>query len=97
LGRWCSPNTATLPAGWEQRLVRLENENTGGAIGWCLEPHDLAFSKLAARREKDLTFVAALLRFKMVSPSRMRSLIQTVTDTPLRERLAEALLLCHHE
>src|SRR5437016_2684592 len=60
-----SPNTATLPKGWEERLVRLSNENTGGAIGWCLDPHDLAFSKLAARREKDLTFVSALLGFKM--------------------------------
>lgn len=58
-----SPETATLPAGWEERLVRLANENTGGAVGWCLEPHDLAFSKLVARREKDLRFVAGLLRF----------------------------------
>jgi hypothetical protein len=50
------PDTATLPPGWEQRLVAVSNENTGGAIGWCLEPHDLAFSKLAAGREKDLAF-----------------------------------------
>ena len=53
-----SPSTATLPTGWEQRLIRLSNENTAGAIGWCLEPHDLAFSKLAARREKDFRFVS---------------------------------------
>ncbi len=49
-----SSNTAILPRGWEQRLTSLSNENTGGAIGWCLDPHDLAISKLAARREKDL-------------------------------------------
>jgi len=89
-----SPNTATLPKGWEERLIRLSNENTGGAIGWCLEPHDLAFSKLAARREKDLAFVSTLLRFKMVRASRLRKLIQRVEDTALRERLAEALILC---
>jgi hypothetical protein len=41
-----SPVTATLPKGWEERLVRLSNENTGGAIGWCLDPHDLAFFKM---------------------------------------------------
>ena len=29
--------TATLPAGWTERLVPIQNENTGGAIGWCLE------------------------------------------------------------
>ena len=89
-----SPNTATLPKGWEARLIRLLNENTGGAIGWCLEPHDLAFSKLAARREKDLAFVSALLRFKMARASRLRALIQAVEDGVLRERLTEALTLC---
>lgn len=43
------PETATLPAGWEERLVRVCNDNTGGATGWCLEPHELAYAKLAAR------------------------------------------------
>jgi hypothetical protein len=49
-----SPTAATLPGGWENRLVKVCNENTAGAVGWCLDPHDIAFSKLAARREKDL-------------------------------------------
>jgi hypothetical protein len=48
--------TAVLPSGWQERLVRVENENTRGSIGWCLEPHDLAVSKLVAAREKDLVF-----------------------------------------
>jgi hypothetical protein len=91
-----SPATATLPKGWEERLSHLSNENTGGAIGWCLEPHDLAFSKLAARREKDLAYVTALLRHKMVRVSRLRSLIESVEDVVLRERLGEALTLCEH-
>ena len=55
------PETATLPAGWESRLVKIQNENTDRKIGYCLEPHDLAASKLVAGREKDGTFVAALL------------------------------------
>lgn len=89
-----SPETATLPEGWEQRLIAVSNENTDGATGWCLEPHDLAFSKLAARREKDLAFVAALLRFKLIRPSQLESLIQSVADTTLRDRLTESLALC---
>jgi hypothetical protein len=39
-GYWAdgvSPDTATLPEGWEQRLTPVSNENTGGAIGWCLD------------------------------------------------------------
>ena len=89
-----SPTTATLPPGWEMRLVKLTNDNTGGAIGWCLEPHDLAFSKLAARREKDLAFVAALLRFKLARAPRLRGLIDTTPDADLRGRLADALAIC---
>jgi len=91
-----SPDTATLPSGWEARLVRVANENTGGATGWCLEPHDLAFSKLVAGREKDLAFVSALLRFRMVRPVRLQRLLTSVADTGLRERLTEALALCRH-
>jgi hypothetical protein len=54
--------TAVLPENWRERLVKLENDNTMGARGWCLEVHDLAISKLAAARPKDLAFVEALIR-----------------------------------
>lgn len=43
-------DTATLPMGWQDRLVPLHNENTGGATGLCLEIHDLAAAKLVAGR-----------------------------------------------
>jgi len=89
-----SPETATLPLGWEDRLIRVANENTGGAVGWCLEPHDLAFSKLAARREKDFTFVTNLLRLKLIRPSQLERLIHGVPDTGLRGRLLEAFEIC---
>ena len=87
------PETATLPAGWELRLVKVENENTNGAIGWCLDPHDLAYSKLAARREKDIAFVTALIRHKLVKPSKVEALIGAA-EVPLRERLSEAWAIC---
>ena len=31
-----SPETAILPAGWQQRLIPISNANTGGATGLCL-------------------------------------------------------------
>ena len=88
------PETATLPAGWEQRLVRVCNDNTGGAVGWCLDPHDLAYAKLAARREKDVQFVANLLRHKLVRVSQIEELIASATDAALRKKLTEAWLIC---
>lgn len=59
--------TAILPDGWRERLVRVENPNTGGCAGLCLEVHDLAISKYAAGREKDLAFTAALARYQMTA------------------------------
>ncbi len=67
------PETATLPAGWNRRLVRVRNANTAGYTAWCLEPHDLAASKLAAGREQDHDFVRALLRHGYVKPARLRA------------------------
>lgn len=60
------PDTSILPEGWESRLVKVQNENTDLKIGYCLEPHDLAASKLAAGRDKDWPFVEAMLRHKIV-------------------------------
>jgi hypothetical protein len=41
-----SPDTAFLPAGWEDRLTPICNENTDGATGWCIDPADLTIAKL---------------------------------------------------
>ena len=60
------PETAILPPGWEGRLVKIQNENTDLKIGYCLEPHDLAASKLAAGRDKDWPFGEAMLRHGIV-------------------------------
>ena len=57
-----SVETAVLPEGWRDRLVPIQNSNTGGGKGLCLDIHDLAVSKLAAGREKDLAFLAGLFR-----------------------------------
>jgi hypothetical protein len=72
------PETATLAPDWESRLVPVRNRNTRLCIGWCLDAHDLAASKLAAGREKDLEFVTALLKHGYVQPDRLRSLVQAL-------------------
>lgn len=56
-----APETAVLPKGWMNRLVRIQNGNTNGRIGYCLDPHDLAISKLYAMREKDSAFVKVMM------------------------------------
>ena len=59
------PRTATLPAGWRRRLIRLKNLNTRGITGLCLEVNDLAISKYVAGRPKDLEFTAELAHHRM--------------------------------
>lgn len=61
--------TAVLPRGWKDRLVMLRTPATGGAAGLFLDVHDLAVSKLAAGREKDLDYVRALLKHKLADPA----------------------------
>jgi len=54
---------AALPGGWESRTVPVSHPvGTRGGTGLCVEPHDLAASKLVAGRDKDLEFADALLR-----------------------------------
>ena len=67
--------TAILPPGWKRRLIRVENENTGGVIGWCLAPADLAVSKLAAGRDKDVDFVREMLRAGLVDATAIARLV----------------------
>jgi hypothetical protein len=80
------PETATLPAGWEDRLIPVSNENTGGATGWCLEVHDLLLSQCVAGRERDWGYAEEALRHGLADAAELR---RRVVDLPLEgERLA---------
>jgi hypothetical protein len=82
--------TAILPKGWRDRLVRIENPNTRGVAGLCLEVHDLAISKHAAGRQKDVAFTRELARHGMTdSKILLQRLKQTEVPTELR-KLIEA-------
>jgi hypothetical protein len=76
--------TALLPEGWRGRLVKVQNANTaapGGEprfTGWCLDKEDLCVAKLAAYREKDRNFVAALLNAALVDAVVISARLPTV-------------------
>lgn len=86
------PETATLPDGWEQRLVPVSVRDIDGAryIGWCLDVHDVAASKLVPARDKDLDFVTGLLRHGMIDQAELRSRIAAL-KLPLDDRSAIGL------
>jgi hypothetical protein len=73
------PETAwNLPAGWDQRLIALRNENTRGITGWGVEIHDLVLGKYVSGREKDLWFntqvIGLGLAFREILQQRLESL-----------------------
>ena len=94
-GYYCdgvSLETATLPLGWRERLIPIDNANTNGYVGLCLEVHDLLIAKYFAGREKDHEFcgavVAAGLAARATVIDRLR---HTEVDAASVERIARAI------
>ena len=82
--------TAVFPKGWERRAVRVQNANTRQAIGWCVEAHDLAASKLVAFRDKDRAFVRVLLAEQLIEPPKLLGRLgQLARDEAFRDRLIQ--------
>lgn len=84
-----TPTTATLPPGWQDRLVQFSNDNINGAIAHCLDPLDLAYAKLAAGRPKDIDYIVDLTRYHFIKPSALTKLIEQTEDGVLRKVLSD--------
>jgi hypothetical protein len=79
-GHGVAPETAVLPKGWRERAVIVENSNTGKARGICIGPHDLAIAKLAAGRDKDISFVRAMIQLGIVTTEALLPLTETLEE-----------------
>jgi hypothetical protein len=79
---------AKLPRNWQLRTVPVRT-NTNGKVGWCLEAHDLAASKLAAFRPKDRDFVRALIVDKLITPRKLISRLRNLPGDVDRARLIQ--------
>jgi hypothetical protein len=85
-------DTAALPRGWQDRLVPLRTASTGSGTGLCLDPHDLAVSKLAAAREKDVEYLRVLFARGLAHPATVRErLALTTLPEPVRRRADQVL------
>jgi hypothetical protein len=77
---------SALPAGWRDRLVKVQNDNTAGPggepqyTGWCLDKEDLCVAKLCAFREKDRDFVAAPTRSALIDRDTILTRLTTVDE-----------------
>ena len=62
-----SPKVATLPAGWEGRLTRIQLDPAVAA--WFSEANDVAVSKYARMEPRDREWIRPGLRAGLLSPS----------------------------
>lgn len=80
--------TAILPGNWKSRLVPIDNPNTRGIRGLCLDVHDLLIAKYYAARPKDLAFTAAVARHGLAdADTLLQRLAETDIDSEQRELL----------
>lgn len=82
------PTTAILPSGWEGRLIVVTNDNTHGAVGHCLEIHDLLAAKYVAGRDKDRRFCRDAVRRGLADEGR---LLERVGALPVDDERKTAL------
>jgi hypothetical protein len=89
-GHGVGPETAKAPAGWRDRLIRVEvharTKSPRRPIAWCLEPHDLVLAKCVAGRERDWEFARDALGAGIVD---ITVLLSRVDGLPIDERHRE--------
>jgi len=76
-----TPETTVLAPGWQDRLIPLRTPLTQGVVGLCLAPVDLAISKLAAGREKDVQFVRVMMECGLFDRGEFDALTRTLPDS----------------
>ena len=86
-----SPQVATLPAGWSDRLTRIQLEPDLAA--WFLEPNDAAVSKYARMEARDREWIRPGLRAGVLSMAMLdaRFAQTTFLDAPESDRARKAL------
>jgi hypothetical protein len=67
------------PKDWQQRTIRFSTPATNGAVGMCMEPHDLAIAKLCAGRDKDLEFVQGLIETRLLDGKLLTARLRMVS------------------
>lgn len=86
------PDTATLPKDWMHRVHRIQNGNTGGRVGYCLDVLDLFLAKAAAGRQKDREFCMALFEHGHVVPAQVLELVPTMPVDDKEQRTLRATI-----
>jgi hypothetical protein len=73
------PTTAKAPAGWMDRLVKVNvepaNPGHGNPIAYCMERHDMVLAKLVRGEQRDFDYAKAAMKADLLDESILRSRI----------------------
>ena len=89
------PETAVLPVGWEDRLVRIDTPSSAPGVGLCLDAHDLAIAKYVAGRTKDLEFTAQLAHHGLTRRATLMERLAATKVPSATRRLVEQRIASH--
>lgn len=84
--------TSLLPVGWKQRLIVIQNANTRGTKGLCLEVHDLLVAKAVAGRDKDISFLNEAAVHRMAEAEILLRRLDTVEVEDALKKAARAAI-----
>lgn len=84
--------TAVVPPDWTARVRPFAPLDANGVIGWCLHPTDLVVSKAIAHRPKDISFIRAAARHRIVDITAALELLPAVPAPTPRIGTATSLL-----
>ena len=90
------PTTAKAPAGWMDRLVRVDVEPVvpgRNPVAYCMERHDMVLAKLVRGEERDVEYAKVALRAGLLDLSLLQSRIQDLpVDTAVRGRVKSIIM-----
>lgn len=81
------PETAKLPLGWRDRVVRVPQAAYAAGVGYCISVVDLFLSKAAAGREKDQAFCIALLQYRYIGLTEVLAMVPAMPEDVHKQRL----------
>jgi hypothetical protein len=73
-----------------QRVHRVQNNNTAGRVGYCLDVLDLFLAKTAAGREKDREFCMALFAYGYITLTQALKVVPTMPLDDKEQRTLRA-------
>lgn len=83
------PLTAKGPAGWMDRLIRVDVEAAVPGrhpVAYCMERHDMVLAKLVRGDQRDIDYARAALRAELLDPAVLQS---RVPDLPVSQTLRD--------